>query len=327
MTEDDIDFRGVLTDAAAAGFAGGEFDCVGVFAPFWLTALEREGSHEVFSSADFPVSSPTTSWPRRDIVDDNPRGGAEARRRLVPDARIHGGEPGGSDRDHGRRRRDVGRGVRAVRRGHDAVQRRRGPRRLPARRRHDLAPVHGRADQPVPRRLRASPKRRHRSTACSTPASPRTGSTGWATERQRQDVDSTPTMAGHVVVTRFGMFHLSELDADRDSRDPDRAADVLGRESTIRGSVRLAGSSGDTRPRPSAGRHLPPPRRCSANGSGGSVPDRDCQHPRAVDLASTVWSGEGFSVPTMHSDVERAGGDVAGRRAVARLRRQFRTGC
>ena len=34
MTEDDIDFRGVLTDAAAAGFAGGEFDCVGVFAPF-----------------------------------------------------------------------------------------------------------------------------------------------------------------------------------------------------------------------------------------------------------------------------------------------------
>lgn len=54
LTEDDIDFRGVLTDAAAAGFAGGEFDCVGVFAPFTLTALERPGSHVVFSSADFP---------------------------------------------------------------------------------------------------------------------------------------------------------------------------------------------------------------------------------------------------------------------------------
>ncbi|MGY6499274.1 MAG: aliphatic sulfonate ABC transporter substrate-binding protein [Acidimicrobiales bacterium] len=54
LTEDDIDFRGVLTDAAAAAFAGGEFDCVGVFAPFTLTALERPGSFVLFSSADFP---------------------------------------------------------------------------------------------------------------------------------------------------------------------------------------------------------------------------------------------------------------------------------
>ena len=58
LTEDDIDFRGVPTDAAAAGFAAGEFDCVGVFAPFWLTALERPGSHELFSSADFPGTIP-----------------------------------------------------------------------------------------------------------------------------------------------------------------------------------------------------------------------------------------------------------------------------
>ena len=54
LTEDDIEFRGVLTDAAAASFAEGEFDCVGVFAPFTLTALERPGSHVVFDSADFP---------------------------------------------------------------------------------------------------------------------------------------------------------------------------------------------------------------------------------------------------------------------------------
>jgi NitT/TauT family transport system substrate-binding protein len=71
MTEDDIDFRGVLTDAAAAGFAGGEFDCVGVFAPFWITALEREGSHEVFSSADFPGLIPDHIVATRDIVDGN----------------------------------------------------------------------------------------------------------------------------------------------------------------------------------------------------------------------------------------------------------------
>ncbi|MET0663062.1 MAG: aliphatic sulfonate ABC transporter substrate-binding protein [Ilumatobacteraceae bacterium] len=72
MTEDNIDFRGVLTDAAAAGFAGGEFDCVGVFAPFWITALEREGSHEVFSSADFPGLIPDHIVATRDIVDGNP---------------------------------------------------------------------------------------------------------------------------------------------------------------------------------------------------------------------------------------------------------------
>jgi NitT/TauT family transport system substrate-binding protein len=54
MTEEDIDFRGVLTDAAAAGFAGGEFDAVGVFAPFTLQALEREGSHVLFDSSDYP---------------------------------------------------------------------------------------------------------------------------------------------------------------------------------------------------------------------------------------------------------------------------------
>lgn len=54
MTEEDIDFRGVLTDAAAAGFANGEFDAVGVFAPFTLQALEREGSHVLFDSSDYP---------------------------------------------------------------------------------------------------------------------------------------------------------------------------------------------------------------------------------------------------------------------------------
>jgi NitT/TauT family transport system substrate-binding protein len=54
LTEDDIEFRGLATDAAAASFADGEFDCVGVFAPFTLTALERESSAVLFDSADFP---------------------------------------------------------------------------------------------------------------------------------------------------------------------------------------------------------------------------------------------------------------------------------
>lgn len=54
MTQDDIKFQGVKTDAAAAAFAGGQFDCVAVFAPFTLQALKREGSHVLFSSKDFP---------------------------------------------------------------------------------------------------------------------------------------------------------------------------------------------------------------------------------------------------------------------------------
>jgi NitT/TauT family transport system substrate-binding protein len=58
MTEKDIDFKGVKTDAAAAAFAGGEFDCVGVFAPFTVQAAERAGSHVLFSSKDFPGAIP-----------------------------------------------------------------------------------------------------------------------------------------------------------------------------------------------------------------------------------------------------------------------------
>ncbi len=58
MTEKDISFQGVKTDAAAAAFAGGQFDCVAVFAPFTLQALERPGSHVLFSSKDFPGTIP-----------------------------------------------------------------------------------------------------------------------------------------------------------------------------------------------------------------------------------------------------------------------------
>ena len=54
LKEYDIEFSGLKTDAAAAAFAGGQFDCVGVFAPFTVQALERQGSKVLFSSAEFP---------------------------------------------------------------------------------------------------------------------------------------------------------------------------------------------------------------------------------------------------------------------------------
>jgi NitT/TauT family transport system substrate-binding protein len=54
LTEKDIKFVGVKTDAAAAAFAGGQFDCVGVFAPFTIQALKRAESKTLFSSKEFP---------------------------------------------------------------------------------------------------------------------------------------------------------------------------------------------------------------------------------------------------------------------------------
>lgn len=72
LTQDDIDFVGVKTDAAAAGFANGEFDCVGVFAPFTVQALEREGSKVLFSSADFPGVIPDHLVALTSLVEERP---------------------------------------------------------------------------------------------------------------------------------------------------------------------------------------------------------------------------------------------------------------
>lgn len=54
LTQADIDFQPLETGAAAAAFASGQVDAVGVFAPFTTQALKRSGSKELFSSKDFP---------------------------------------------------------------------------------------------------------------------------------------------------------------------------------------------------------------------------------------------------------------------------------
>jgi NitT/TauT family transport system substrate-binding protein len=72
LTEDDIDFRPALTADAATGFADGEFDAVGVFAPFTLTALERPGSHVLFDSSDFPGTIPDHLVVSPELVEDRP---------------------------------------------------------------------------------------------------------------------------------------------------------------------------------------------------------------------------------------------------------------
>lgn len=72
MTEDDIDFRNMLTDAAAAAFAGGQVDGVGVFAPFTIQALEREGSHVLFDSSDYPGTIPDHLAVSGELVEERP---------------------------------------------------------------------------------------------------------------------------------------------------------------------------------------------------------------------------------------------------------------
>lgn len=54
LTEDDVEFTPLLTDAAAAAFVSGQVDAVGVFAPFTTTALGLKGSTVIKSSKDFP---------------------------------------------------------------------------------------------------------------------------------------------------------------------------------------------------------------------------------------------------------------------------------
>jgi NitT/TauT family transport system substrate-binding protein len=58
LTEKDIQFTPLLTDAAAAAFVAGKVDAVGVFAPFTTTALELPGSTAIATSKDFPGAIP-----------------------------------------------------------------------------------------------------------------------------------------------------------------------------------------------------------------------------------------------------------------------------
>ncbi|GIE97357.1 ABC transporter substrate-binding protein [Paractinoplanes rishiriensis] len=58
LSEKDVEFTPLLTDAAAAAFVAGKVDAVGVFAPFTTTALELPGSKAIATSKDFPGAIP-----------------------------------------------------------------------------------------------------------------------------------------------------------------------------------------------------------------------------------------------------------------------------
>jgi NitT/TauT family transport system substrate-binding protein len=73
MTEDDVNFKGVPTGDAAAAFANGKFDAVGVFAPFTTEALKRPGSHVLFDSKQFPGAIPDHLVVSKDMVEKRPK--------------------------------------------------------------------------------------------------------------------------------------------------------------------------------------------------------------------------------------------------------------
>nr|WP_007513806.1 ABC transporter substrate-binding protein [Pseudofrankia saprophytica] len=74
LTEKDVTFKPLLTDAAAAAFVAGQVDAVGVFAPFTTTALGLAGSKAIATSADFPGAIPDHLVVSKKLVSDNPQG-------------------------------------------------------------------------------------------------------------------------------------------------------------------------------------------------------------------------------------------------------------
>ena len=72
LTLEDVEIVPLETGAAAAAFAAGQLDAVGVFAPFTTQALLREGAHTLFSSADFPGTIPDHLVLSRELVETRP---------------------------------------------------------------------------------------------------------------------------------------------------------------------------------------------------------------------------------------------------------------
>ncbi|HEV7961120.1 MAG TPA: ABC transporter substrate-binding protein [Actinoplanes sp.] len=72
LTEKDVQFTPLLTDAAAAAFVAGKVDAVGVFAPFTTTALGLKGSKAIATSKDFPGAIPDHLVFGADFVKNHP---------------------------------------------------------------------------------------------------------------------------------------------------------------------------------------------------------------------------------------------------------------
>lgn len=68
----DVTIKNLETGAAATAFAAGQTDGFAGWVPFWETALEREGSKELTSSANFPGAIPDLLVVTQVLIDEKP---------------------------------------------------------------------------------------------------------------------------------------------------------------------------------------------------------------------------------------------------------------
>ncbi len=72
MSRDAVEIKNLETGAAATAFAAGQTDAFAGWVPFWETALTREGSKELASSAEFPGAIPDLLVVTQTLIDERP---------------------------------------------------------------------------------------------------------------------------------------------------------------------------------------------------------------------------------------------------------------
>ncbi|HEY9815485.1 MAG TPA: ABC transporter substrate-binding protein [Candidatus Obscuribacterales bacterium] len=72
MSRSDVNIRGLETGEATAAFAAGQLDAVAAWPPYWLTALQLEGSKELLSSQDYPGAIPDLLVVSQVMIDERP---------------------------------------------------------------------------------------------------------------------------------------------------------------------------------------------------------------------------------------------------------------
>ncbi len=72
MSREDVSIRNLETGAASSAFAAGQADAFAGWVPFWETALTREGSKELTSSAEFPGAIPDLLVVSQTLIDERP---------------------------------------------------------------------------------------------------------------------------------------------------------------------------------------------------------------------------------------------------------------
>jgi NitT/TauT family transport system substrate-binding protein len=72
LSREDVDIKNLETGAAATAFAAGQTDAFAGWVPFWETALSREGSKELVTSAEYPGAIPDLLVVSQTLIDQRP---------------------------------------------------------------------------------------------------------------------------------------------------------------------------------------------------------------------------------------------------------------